>query len=910
MKKIIVSILLATLVLLVFSFPASGASSNALPVPATAAGQHRLGWLPTPPGDYEKIDTTAYKATLSSVVDLSGQLPPVGNQGQQGSCVAWATSYYYKTWQESQEHPSWNLSSTNYQYSPSFMYNQINGGEDNGSNFYDAFNLLETEGDVDIAEMPYNQNNFTTQPTSRQLEAAKPYRIPDDWGYFWMNENPVPYATPNPINAAKTYLDGGSMLVMGIPIYEDFPDIDSSVPAKTYYDYNGTSLYAGGHGVAIVGYDDNINPGGANADHKGGFKMVNSWGPGWNGANHGFVYLSYDFVKRYVSEAWAMTDLSPDTPAITSLSASSGLAGNTIHIYGKNFGTYRRSARVSFNGVNAVSPTFTNGDITVRVPPGATTGSLVVYDWEGTASNSRQFTISQTTPPASISSIDPASGAAGTSVTITGSNFGGARGTSYVSFGTTQDVQCSSWSDTQVECTVPDLGAGSYAVTVTTSVSTSNGISFTVPEVVPGSYSYYFAEGYTGTNFQEYLCISNPGGNTANATITYLFADGSTIDNSYAISASSRTTVNVSSIAGPSDSVSAIIASDQSIVCERPMYFSYDGLSGGSDVMGATAPSRTWYFAEGYTGPGFEEYVCVLNPGSSAADLTFRFQTQEAGEIAKTGYKVGAHTRATFKVNDVLGPNYQASLKLESSQPVVAERPMYFNYQGQWTGGHCVMGAPELSREYYFAEGTTHAGFHEWLTLQNPNTTAITVDATYQLGAGQGANVNKSYTIGAGQRRTVFVESEVGAEKDVSVKLASAADFLAERPMYFNYQGAWTGGHCVIGAASAGAEWIFAEGCTGDGFHEWLCIQNPGASEATVEITYLTQGAGVLPVRTVKVPAGSRQTVFVNASAGEGYQLSTRLEVTAGPDVVVERPMYFNFGGHWTGGHDVMGFRP
>ena len=76
-----------------------------------------------------------------------------------------------------------------------------------------------------------------------------------------------------------------------------------------------------------------------------------------------------------------------------------------------------------------------------------------------------------------------------------------------------------------------------------------------------------------------------------------------------------------------------------------------------------------------------------------------------------------------------------------------------------------------------------------------------------------------------------------------------------------------------------------------------------------MEITYITQEAGVLHVRIMKVPAGSSQTVFVNADAGEGYQLATRLKVTAGPDVVVERPMYFNYGG-WTGGHDVVGHRP
>jgi hypothetical protein len=219
------------------------------------------------------------------------------NQGAQGSCVAWATSYYYKTWSEKQEHAGWSLASTQGQFSPSFVYNQINGGEDYGSSFPGAFNLLQTKGDVDISEFPYNQNNYTNQPGAAQLEAARAYRIPSGWYSFFNQSSDGPFATANSIDNVKAWLASGKMLMMGIPIYDDFPGYGGNAN-KAYYDYNGKSAMAGGHGVCIVGYNDNINPGGADADHKGGFRMVNSWGSSWNG--NGFVYLSYDFVKRYV----------------------------------------------------------------------------------------------------------------------------------------------------------------------------------------------------------------------------------------------------------------------------------------------------------------------------------------------------------------------------------------------------------------------------------------------------------------------------------------------------------------------------------------------------------------------------------------------------------------------------------
>jgi IPT/TIG domain/Papain family cysteine protease len=381
---------------------------------ATGDGTHYLGLNRSDGVGFQKLTMSSSAMPLSLYVDLSAQLPPVGDQGQQGSCVAWASSYYYKSWSEKQEH-SWDLNNAYYRYSPSFVYNQINGGRDNGSKFQDAFTLMQNKGDVDIAEMPYNQSNYTAKPTAAQLEAAKPYRIPGDWRYFWLRTGNGPFSSPNDISGVKTLLDSGKVLVMAIPVYGDFPNYGGN-PSKAYYDYNGISSLKGGHGVCICGYDDNINPGGADTDHRGGFKMVNSWGPAWNG--NGYVYLSYDFAKRYAWEAWAMSDLAPDDPAVASLSASSGNAGDSITISGRNFGTLRRGAKVSFNGVIASQVSFTDSTVIAQVPAGATTGPLTVIDWDGKASNSVTFTVAGSPPPA------PCGQGAGAAVPLAGVLFG------------------------------------------------------------------------------------------------------------------------------------------------------------------------------------------------------------------------------------------------------------------------------------------------------------------------------------------------------------------------------------------------------------------------------------------------------------------------------------------------------
>ena len=101
------------------------------------------------------------------------------------------------------------------------------------------------------------------------------------------------------------------------------------------------------------------------------------------------------------------------------------------------------------------------------------------------------------------------------------------------------------------------------------------------------SATFLFAEGYTGGAFGEYLTIENPSAtNTAHVTVTYLPANGQapTVV-TYTVAPSSRFTVFTNGVLG-NQSFSMVVTSDVSIVAERPMYFNYFGITGGSDVVG------------------------------------------------------------------------------------------------------------------------------------------------------------------------------------------------------------------------------------------------------------------------------------------------------------------------------------
>ena len=125
--------------------------------------------------------------------------------------------------------------------------------------------------------------------------------------------------------------------------------------------------------------------------------------------------------------------------------------------------------------------------------------------------------------------------------------------------------------------------------------------------------------------------------------------------------------------------------------------------------------------------------------------------------------------------------------------------------------------------------------------------------------------------------------------------------------MYFSYHAsAWTGGHDVLGTNAADTTWFFAEGTTRNNFEEWLCLQNPGDSDAHTTITYYTTSGRVITNKwTVK--ANTRLTVSANTDVGPNQDISAK--VTSDKPIIVERPMYFVFNG-WTGGHDVVGFTP
>jgi hypothetical protein len=179
-------------------------------------------------------------------------------------------------------------------------------------------------------------------------------------------------------------------------------------------------------------------------------------------------------------------------PTISSFTPTSGPAGTAVNIYGTGFGVV---TSITFNGTRDWSySTYSQRWITAYVPPGATTGPIVVTTDKGTATSPSPFTV--TGPPPTITSFTPTSGPVGTQVDIQGTNLTGATS---VTFNGTADPSFVVNSATDITAHLPP-GATTGPISVTTPSGTGTSTdNFTVSTPPPTISSFTPTSGPAGT---------------------------------------------------------------------------------------------------------------------------------------------------------------------------------------------------------------------------------------------------------------------------------------------------------------------------------------------------------------------------------------------------------------------------
>jgi SpoIID/LytB domain protein len=322
------------------------------------------------------------------------------------------------------------------------------------------------------------------------------------------------------------------------------------------------------------------------------------------------------------------------------------------------------------------------------------------------------------------------------------------------------------------------------------------------------SKNWYLAEGRTGKNFDAWVSILNPRSVKAHVTATFMPGNGKLVRKSIVLSPQSRKTLYVDRIPGlGSVPVPVVVTADQPVVVERADYLKADGYRGGHSSRASSTLSKTWYFAEGFTGAGSKTRLQILNPSNHTTTVRV-WLSKSNGKQVKHRIKIGSKRRVALLLNRwVSGDAFGITVKADD--PVVAERTVYFKNADK-VGVHSSVGSPTLSKTHYFAAAETKSGFDEFISVFNPCRTPAKIKIAYIRPNG---NVLRRtvHTVKPESRGTFAVAHEIGGNRSASIQIISNRPIAAENVTYFK-KGSRSGGYAILGAESPAKHWYFSEG--------------------------------------------------------------------------------------------------
>jgi hypothetical protein len=463
--------------------------------------------------------------------------------------------------------------------------------------------------------------------------------------------------------------------------------------------------------------------------------------------------------------------------------------------------------------------------------------------------------------------------------------------------------------------------------------------------VNPTPRSYYLAEGASVWSFETQVALANRGQADAPVTVTFLreanppYCAGGPVSTTLIVPKEARNTVSSTAVPGLAlCSYSIVVTSDEGVPLSVERTMMWDGGHGSHTGTAAEALSTVWYFAEGVQS-WMDTYVLVANPGAETTDVTIKFFLPPrvdpgTGELIPvdpvTGtLTLGPYSRGTVWTGAIPQLAWKSfGMMVTATNPVVAERAVYFGTARRWDGGTLAMGVTATSLHWYFGEGALGSGFDEYLLMSNPSVQPATVVVDYL--PARGSVVQRTYTVPAQARQTIFVTGEplgLALPNGLGMRLTSDVPILAERAMYLRPDPAnWHDGHASPGSTELGTVWEVADCVVGDfafsaamsatAAETFILLSNPGTEDSLVTVTYSRED-GRPPVSVDHVvPKGGRLTVYANGEQdGGGTPLLSNERFGAGivvkagsPPIVVEKSVYWNSRGiRWASANNTVG---
>lgn len=254
----------------------------------------------------ENIDNNSFPSSYS----IDNRMPPVGDQGDYGTCVAWAAGYYQRTYLFAQDNnlTKASLGSASSQFSPKDLFYAIDrrykGTNCNGSSFDAAFEVMQARGVAKMSDVPYTNLGNCSGNADSWNNLARDFKI-RNYRQIKIDERTF-----------KSHLTQNRAIVIGAKLGNNFMEWNSSAVLTTDNDtYQGQHAY---HALVIVGYDDN----------RRAFRVINSWNTWWG--DQGYVWIGYNhMISKFCIAAYVATtnatNISSTNGQVSDQSARSGM---------------------------------------------------------------------------------------------------------------------------------------------------------------------------------------------------------------------------------------------------------------------------------------------------------------------------------------------------------------------------------------------------------------------------------------------------------------------------------------------------------------------------------------------------------------------------------------------------------
>lgn len=342
---------------------------------------------------------------------------------------------------------------------------------------------------------------------------------------------------------------------------------------------------------------------------------------------------------------------------------------------------------------------------------------------------------------------------------------------------------------------------------------------------------WFLAEGAANDFFQTFILMTATGNVAPRVTVDFLLEDGQVVSVPYDFpSAPGRLTLWANELCAPGGGAvcqrvlagkafSTRITADQPITVERAMYFNRGGrtFEGGHASAAVTTPATRWFVAEGATGPNFDTYLLIANPGTTDTVATVRYLTPE-GAYTQT-YGVRANSRLTLYVDhelgavsgrDAIGSQVDVSAEVSAPVPIVVERAMYwFGGFQNWTDAHNSAGVTTTGTAWALAEGQNGGAqkYKTFVLIANPSSASATVRLRLLRENGRSVVTSTDFTVPANSRFTcyagqpgpcqdAFSQLQDGEMFGVLVESVNGTPIVIERALY------WDGGGEPFGAGT------------------------------------------------------------------------------------------------------------